>query len=169
MHLGDNTPRCSACRALLRAAFAAHEGHEVDTQGDSFFMVFSRATQAVAAAVAMQRALVAEAWPEVGPCGTHRPPRGNRSGRRRGTRAGTSSAARASGTPATVGGAAVQGRPPPCRGRPDRRRACGTSARIASGLPRPERIFQLIIPDLPDDFSSSRWIRAGAPATQGGY
>lgn len=52
--------------ALLRAAFAAHEGHEVDTQGDSFFVVFRRATHAVAAAVASQRALAAAAWPDGG-------------------------------------------------------------------------------------------------------
>ena len=37
VHLGDRYPRVLAThRALLRAAFAAHEGHEVDTQGDSF-------------------------------------------------------------------------------------------------------------------------------------
>ena len=65
--LGDQYAEILAThRALLRAAFAAHEGYEVDTQGDSFFVVFSRATQAVAAAVAMQRALAAEAWPEGG-------------------------------------------------------------------------------------------------------
>ena len=65
--LGDQYAEVLAMhRALLRAAFAAHEGYEVDTQGDSFFVVFSRATQAVAAAVAMQRALAAEAWPEGG-------------------------------------------------------------------------------------------------------
>jgi class 3 adenylate cyclase len=58
VHLGDRYPEVLAAhRALLRAAFAAHEGYEVDTQGDSFFVVFPRATQAVAAAVAIQRAL----------------------------------------------------------------------------------------------------------------
>src|SRR5713226_6110547 len=67
VHLGDRYPEVLAThRALLRAAFAAHEGCEVDTQGDSFFVVFSLATQAVAAAVAIQRALAAEAWPEGG-------------------------------------------------------------------------------------------------------
>ena len=65
VHLGDRYPEVLATHcALVRAAFAAHEGHEVDTQGDSFFAVFPRATQAVAAAVAIQRALAAEAWPE---------------------------------------------------------------------------------------------------------
>ena len=67
VHLGDHYPEVLATHcALVRAAFAAHEGHEVDTQGDSFFVVFPRATQAVAAAVAIQRALTAEAWPEGG-------------------------------------------------------------------------------------------------------
>jgi YVTN family beta-propeller protein len=51
---------------LLRAAFAAHEGHEIDTQGDSFFYVFPRAKAAVDAAVDAQRALAAHAWPEGG-------------------------------------------------------------------------------------------------------
>jgi len=51
------------CRNLLRRAFQAHHGHEVDTQGDSFFVAFARATDAVSAAVEMQRALAGYAWP----------------------------------------------------------------------------------------------------------
>jgi class 3 adenylate cyclase len=35
-------------RAILRGAFAKWNGHEVDHQGDSFFVVFSRAADAVA-------------------------------------------------------------------------------------------------------------------------
>jgi YVTN family beta-propeller protein len=49
---------------LLREAFAAHDGHEIDTEGDSFFVVFRRATDAVAAAVDAQRGLAAQAWPQ---------------------------------------------------------------------------------------------------------
>ncbi len=49
---------------LLRAAFAAHGGLVVDTQGDSFFAVFRRAQDAVAAAIAAQRSLQAHAWPQ---------------------------------------------------------------------------------------------------------
>ncbi len=49
--------------ALLRAAFAANEGREVGTEGDSFFVVFPTAPGAVAAAVQVQRALAAEPWP----------------------------------------------------------------------------------------------------------
>jgi YVTN family beta-propeller protein len=51
-------------RRLVRAAFAQHGGEEVDTQGDAFFYVFSRARDAAAAAADAQRALQAHAWPE---------------------------------------------------------------------------------------------------------
>ena len=49
---------------LLRAAFAAHRGYEVDTQGDSFFVAFSSARDALLAAVDGQLALLAHAWPD---------------------------------------------------------------------------------------------------------
>ena len=51
---------------ILRRAFAAHRGREVDTQGDSFFVAFPRAKEAVAAAVDAQRELAAHAWPDCG-------------------------------------------------------------------------------------------------------
>ena len=51
-------------RTLLRAAWLAHDGVEQGTEGDSFFVVFPSARAAVAAAVAAQRALAAEVWPE---------------------------------------------------------------------------------------------------------
>src|SRR5579872_6269733 len=51
------------CRQLLRAAFQRWNGYEVDTQGDAFFVAFTRATDAVFAAVEMQRALAAHPWP----------------------------------------------------------------------------------------------------------
>jgi class 3 adenylate cyclase len=50
-------------RALLREHFGAKGGTEVDTQGDAFFYSFPRARDAVAGAVAAQRALAAHAWP----------------------------------------------------------------------------------------------------------
>jgi class 3 adenylate cyclase len=49
-------------RQLLRAALAEHEGWEIDTQGDAFFVAFERVKAAVLAAVAMQRSLAAHAW-----------------------------------------------------------------------------------------------------------
>src|SRR4029079_19722083 len=44
-------------RRRLRGAFAEHEGVEVDTQGDAFFVAFDRASDAVTAAADGQRAL----------------------------------------------------------------------------------------------------------------
>ena len=52
------------CRQLLRTAFLQWNGHEVDTQGDAFFVVFARATDAVSAAVAIQHALASKHWPQ---------------------------------------------------------------------------------------------------------
>lgn len=49
-------------KQLLRSAFAARNGVEVDNQGDSFFYAFARAPDALAAAVDAQRALVKHAW-----------------------------------------------------------------------------------------------------------
>ncbi len=53
-----------AYRSLLRAAFLEFDGYEVDTQGDAFFVAFARASDAVTAAVAAQRALADHPWPQ---------------------------------------------------------------------------------------------------------
>src|SRR5258708_22892140 len=52
------------CRQLLRAAFQEYHGHEVDTQGDAFFVTFARAPDAVLAAIAAQRTLAEHPWPQ---------------------------------------------------------------------------------------------------------
>jgi DNA-binding NarL/FixJ family response regulator/class 3 adenylate cyclase len=49
---------------LLRDAWAACAGRELDADGDSFFVAFRRPRQAVDAAVAAQRALAEHSWPE---------------------------------------------------------------------------------------------------------
>ena len=49
---------------ILREVFAEHDGHEIDTQGESFFFAFRRAKDAVAAAVVSQRRLSEHEWPE---------------------------------------------------------------------------------------------------------
>ena len=49
--------------ALIRSALAAHDGREVDTQGDEFFAVFSSPRACVAAVLEMQQAIGAFAWP----------------------------------------------------------------------------------------------------------
>lgn len=50
-------------RRLVRDIFAAHDGQEIDTQGDAFFYSFVRARQAVSAAVELQRAHLKASWP----------------------------------------------------------------------------------------------------------
>jgi predicted ATPase/class 3 adenylate cyclase len=54
-------------RELIRAAVAARGGVVVQTEGDGFFLVFGRTTDAIAATVDAQRALAAEPWPADAP------------------------------------------------------------------------------------------------------
>ena len=49
---------------LLRAIFEKWGGHEVDTQGDAFFVVFSRATDALNMTIEAQETLATHDWPE---------------------------------------------------------------------------------------------------------
>ena len=53
----------SAQRAVLRAAIAEWRGHELGTEGDSFFVVFESAADAVACCVAAQRGFGGHDWP----------------------------------------------------------------------------------------------------------
>jgi predicted ATPase/class 3 adenylate cyclase len=50
-------------RRLVRDAIGAAGGTEIDTQGDSFFVAFPGADDAVRAAVDIQRGLEAQSWP----------------------------------------------------------------------------------------------------------
>jgi predicted ATPase/class 3 adenylate cyclase len=66
--LRDRYPRVLAeHRRLVRAAIAGQGGHEVDTQGDAFFVAFAGAKQAVLCAVEIQRALAGNEWPAGAP------------------------------------------------------------------------------------------------------
>ena len=53
-----------ASRAVLRRAVAEHGGREVECRADESFSVFDSADDAVEAAAAAQRALLAATWPE---------------------------------------------------------------------------------------------------------
>jgi class 3 adenylate cyclase len=171
VHLGDRYPEVLATHcALLRTAVAVHEGREVNTQGDSFFVVFPRATQAVAAAVAIQRALAAEGWPEGGAVrvriGMHTgEPIWTAEGYTgldviRGARikeAGHGGQVLLSkSTAALIEDALIDGLS---------LRDLGVHR--LKGLPRPERIFQLIVPDLPADFPPLRSLDMPARVRQG--
>ena len=49
---------------LMREAWEASGGRELDADGDSFFVAFRRPRQAIDAAIAAQRALAAGTWPD---------------------------------------------------------------------------------------------------------
>src|SRR5439155_10944751 len=51
-------------RRIVRETFGTAGGSEIDTQGDAFFYAFPRAREAVAAAVAVQRAHAEAEWPD---------------------------------------------------------------------------------------------------------
>jgi predicted ATPase/class 3 adenylate cyclase len=57
------TQALETVRRLLRAACAQHHGYEVDATGDGSFFAFAQAPDAVAAAAQAQRALAAHTWP----------------------------------------------------------------------------------------------------------
>ncbi|TAM65336.1 MAG: adenylate/guanylate cyclase domain-containing protein [Chloroflexota bacterium] len=56
-----------AHHAIIRAALAAEGGTEIKTEGDAFFVAFSSAPRAVAAASRAQRELAGHAWPPDAP------------------------------------------------------------------------------------------------------
>src|ERR687891_673214 len=89
--LGDRYPALlESHQRILREAFGGRGGIDVSTEGDSFFVVFRTAPQAVAAAVEAQRAIAAHESPPgtaarswsprpPGPWWSRRGPRGWRS------------------------------------------------------------------------------------------
>jgi DNA-binding NarL/FixJ family response regulator/class 3 adenylate cyclase len=146
-------------RRLLREAVAASDGHEIDARADEFFAVFQRTRDAVEAALRAQREFGAYAWP---PSGTVR------------IRAGIHT-----GEP-VVGESGYEGLDVH---RVARICAAGHGGQVLvsqttrnlleagqvleaefqdlgehelRGLPRPERLFQLVAPDLPSEFPPLR-------------
>jgi len=59
----DYAPLIDAHGRLLRETFETYGGRVVDSQGDSFFVVFPRIRDAAAAAAQAQRMLASHAWP----------------------------------------------------------------------------------------------------------
>jgi class 3 adenylate cyclase len=53
----------AAVRRLIAGAVRSSGGHRVDSRGDDFLAVFKGATEAVEAAIAIQRAILAGPWP----------------------------------------------------------------------------------------------------------
>jgi YVTN family beta-propeller protein len=151
---------------LLRVVFQAHGGHEIDTQGDSFFFAFTRATDAVVAVVEAQRALAGHEWPEGGAVrvrmGLHT---GEPAvGEHRYTGFGVHRAARISA--AGHGGQVLLSN--------------ATRELVEDDLPesvairdlgtyqlkdvdRPEHLFQLVVEDLPSEFQQLKAAKVAAP------
>ncbi|PYJ89574.1 MAG: hypothetical protein DME71_09255 [Verrucomicrobia bacterium] len=58
--VGDRYPEIlSEHQKILRGAFAKHNGYDLRTAGDSFFVTFARAADAIATAVSAQKELAA--------------------------------------------------------------------------------------------------------------
>jgi class 3 adenylate cyclase len=144
--------------ALIEAGVAAHGGAVVRPrgEGDSRFAVFARATDAVAAATAVQRALHAEPWPPetalLVRLALHTGEADLRDGDYYGSAVNRCARLRAAGhggqtlvsevTPRLVEGALPAGA---------RLRDLGEHR--LRDLPRPERIWQLCLPELPSEFA----------------
>ena len=61
--MGDRYPAAqTAHHEILRAAFQSNDGHELRTEGDSFFCVFASAIDACLAAATAQRSLASHDW-----------------------------------------------------------------------------------------------------------
>jgi predicted ATPase len=167
--LGDRYDESlSAHRRLMRRAFAAHGGIEVDTQGDSFLVAFERAGDAVQAAAAVQRALGEHDWPE-----------GEQVSVRIGLHTGEPHLSEAGyyvGIDLTRGAricaAAHGGQVLLSQATRDLAGegtvVCDLGDHLLNGIPRPERLFELIVPGIETDFPPPKARRLGnlpAPRT----
>ena len=151
-------------REIFRAAWASHEGTELGTEGDSFFVAFPTAEAAVLAAAAAQRVLARHPWPDGAPARV-----------RMGIHTGSPSlhdggyvgmdVHRAAGSPArrTVARCSSAPRPPsspetPC----PTASGCVTSDGTGSRTSRvPEHLFQLAVDGLQVEFPALKSLGAG--------
>src|SRR5439155_15187821 len=160
LHLGDRYAAVlTAYRRLLRAAFQVWEGYEIDTAGDGFFVVFQRATHAVAAAVAAQRAVAGHPWPEGALVRVRIGLHTGEPTRAAGGYVGLDVHRAARICAAGHGGQTLLSQTTHALVEYDL--PAGVSLRDLGehrlkDLQRPERLYQLVIPDLPSDFPPLR-------------
>jgi predicted ATPase/class 3 adenylate cyclase len=162
----------SGQRVVLREAWAAHHGVELGTEGDSFFVAFSSALDAVAAVVQAQRGLDKHLWP------------GDQRVRvRMGIHTGTPSlhdggyvgmdvhraariASSANGGQVVLSAATAQ---LVAGGLPSDIRVRDMGSHVLRDIVRPERLFQLVVDGLPSDFPELKTLGAASslprPAT----
>jgi predicted ATPase/class 3 adenylate cyclase len=147
-------------QALLRGAFQAAGGVEIATEGDSFFVVFRSAASAVAAAAAAQRVLAAEPWPAA--AGTVRVRMGLHTGE--GTPGGDNYVGIDVHRAARIAAAAHGGqvlisestRTLVAGSLPADLRLTDLGTFRLKDLEQPERLVQLVVPDLAADFPPPR-------------
>jgi class 3 adenylate cyclase/DNA-binding beta-propeller fold protein YncE len=150
-------------QGLLRSAFEEAGGQEIDTQGDAFFVAFGSAADALRAAEAGQRALVAHRWPK---------------GARVRVRMGIHTGEPALGSERYVGLGVHRAARICSAGHGGQILLSKTTHDLLQDeesseaafkdlaeqrlkdLDRPERIFQLIVPGLPSDFPPLRTMEA---------
>ena len=144
---------------LLRRAFEKYGGREIDTQGDSFFVAFPRASDAVSAAVEAQQALVSHPWPG-----------GQQVRVRSGIHTGEASLSegryfglavhRAARISAAAHGGQIllssSTRDVVADDLPPDQRLLDLGVYRLKDLPRPERVFQLVVDGLPSQFPPLR-------------
>ena len=154
-------------RRLVREAFEPLGGHEIDCRGDEFFIAFASTRDALRAAVEAQRALSAHEWPSAAPLRV-----------RMGVHTGEP-------TPAEGGYVGIDVH------RAARICAAGHGGQVLvsqatrdlapedegfefrdlgehplKGIPRPERLHQVVVPGLQDEFGPLRLADGEAPAAE---
>jgi class 3 adenylate cyclase len=156
-------------RHLLREAFDRHGGVEVDTQGDSFFVAFAEAREALAAAMEAQEGLAQHAWP-----------RGTAVRVRMGLHSGTPLIAgdhyvgidvvRGARIAAVAHGGQVllsdETRSLSVTDAEESPAVRELGAHRLKDLPTPERLYQLVIPGLPSSFPPLRVQKAAVAAAR---
>ena len=149
---------------LLRSSFSAHGGTERGTQGDSFLVIFRDAGPAVAAAIDAQRSLAAAEWP---PGADVRVRMGLHSGE--GIAGGDDYIGLDTNLAARIASAAHGGEvllSDSTRALAARSLPVGVGFRDVGqhrlkGFEEPERLYQLVVEDLPDEFPPPRGVHPG--------
>ena len=159
--------------AILRVAIEESSGHVVKTTGDGMMAVFERAVDAVTASLAAQRELAMEPWAETGPLrarmGLHAGQAEQRAGDYFGPAVNRTARIMAAGHGGQVllsasAGVLAQ------EGLPSGASLLDLGEHRLKDLGRPERVFQLVHPDLASGFPPLATVRppgANLPARVG--
>jgi class 3 adenylate cyclase/DNA-binding NarL/FixJ family response regulator len=155
--------------SLFRMLFEEYGGREVDSQGDAFFVAFPRAKDAVAVALAGQRKIAAHSWPRQADVrvrmGIHTGEPAVTAERYIGL--GVHRAARICA--AAHGGQILLSQATYAVLVDDVLRDIGfrdLGEHTLKDLHRPERIYQLVVPDLPSEFAPLRGTGAISTAAE---